>query len=256
MLWIRQQVTSSNVIKLHVEEEKVILNDKEYLLADIKSRSDFRPFVRYIFPLKQTNDVRTIKDEFGGSHWYPYGFKVMEAFSHSANSKNTPGEIAEFSLYHMCAGVSFVFYPESTNFKDALCIVETPMDKNTPFEVTTLKDGEIVQYNADEAFLPDFPKNHFLPKCELTASSNIVGQGGIQVDFQYKDVSRNIVPVPSFYATVKSDKGYISHRKFHVVDGKGSFRFYPLGLTSQEISTIQVGIGKFTDVASIHLTVE
>lgn len=256
MLWITQQVTSSNAIKLHIEEEKVILNEKEYFLSDIKKRSDFRPFVRYILPLKQTHDVRTVKDDFGGNHWYPYGFKVMEAFSHAANSKNTPGEIAEFSLYHMWANVSFVFYPESTNFKDALCIVGTPMDKNTPFEVTTLEDGEIVQYNADEAFLTDLPKNQFLPKCELKSATNLVGQGGIQVNFQYKDVYGNAIDVPSFSATVKSDKGYISHRKIDVINGKGSFRFYPLGLTSKETATIQVGIGKFTDVASIQLTVE
>lgn len=256
MLWLRRQLFSSHAVILHVEEDKFILNETEFKLEDLRRRSDFRSFSRYIFPLKQTNEPRSINDATGGTHSYPIAYRPFDAFSMTFNSKNTPFEMSEMSWFHISESVSFIFYPNSTNFKDALCIADRAQDQHTPFEVTTMVDGEKVQYTADQVFERDMPKNHFLPQCVLSSEKSVVGQAGIKIDFQYKDVEGNEVETPNFYATTKSDKGYLSHSKFPVKGGKGSFRFYPLGLPKGETVDIQVGIGKFTDVASITLTTE
>lgn len=256
MLWITRQWYESHAIKLHVEEDHIILNETRFDLATVKKRSDFRAFTRYVFPLRQSIEQRTTQDTRGGSHSYPYPFKMFDIFSLSNISKLVPEEMAEMSFFYMACSISVVFFPESTNFKDALIMVPRANDQNTPFEVTTSNDGVIVPYKADEFFPEDFPKNHFLPKCEVTSEKTTVDQAGVKINFQYKNVEGLEVAVPDFKATVQSDKGYISHRKFDVKNGKGWFRFYPLGLGKGETVSIKVGIGKFTDVASINLTTE
>lgn len=253
MLWIRKQRHGFWAIKLHVEDDFICLNERVFRLDQLKSRNDFRSFVRFIFPMRQGSDSRTIEDAHGGRHFYPHALKFFDQFSMTYNSKVTPEDMAELEFNYFCTSISVFFYPETQSFKDALFLVSAPDDPNTPFEITTTdNNGKMVPYLVDELFDSDIPRNHFLPKCEVTASKDVVDKAGTKITFTYKDIKGEAQKI-NFKATAKSDSGYISHRKFNVVDGVGSFYFFPMGLSKGEDIKIQIGIGNFTEVVSIDL---
>lgn len=256
MLRIRTDHTDhSNIImRMHVTENVFTLNGKNYLLSDIKARSDFRAFSRFIFPfsfLKRTGEAFAEAVIVDGQEVHfdkPTPLTPFERYAHTFNSKYSG--FPDFPILN--CPLSMIFYPETQNFKDALLIVTKQADV-VPLEITIDANGQTVPYVPDyEGPLPT--NEHLLPKCSLTAENNVVPFNGTNIIFAYRDIA-GMPKAVDFTATVKTDKGYISHNKLDVTGGVGMFKFVPLGLSSGEIAKVQVGIGKYTDVCSVELTI-
>ena len=240
---------SNSAINIHVEEDKFIFNDTTFLLDDLKNSPEFRPFCNFAFPLSNMFKV-LIRVENTDLVYYKSALaKPFDTFSQSFNTKSK-----FLNHFHPTLDfpVTILFYPETKNFKDAhLTVIK--QDDHVPFEVTTTNDnGEKVPYvpDYDGPYIP----NYVLPKC-LLASSPTVPKDGTIVSFTYRDLN-SVEQSVNFEASIKTDKGYISHNKIDIVNGKASFKFIPLGLSSGEKVTIQAGIGRFTNVAKLELTVE
>jgi hypothetical protein len=249
MLW-HQKADHNYAIELHIENDYIVFNNRRFDFNDLKIRPEFRPFTRWIFyAYRQTNAVTT--DRFGVEWPIPIPVEQpVEIFSITNISKAVPGNIPIPFMYGHTL-VSFVVYPESTGFKDSLCIATRSNNDSVPFNVTTKNNSdETVGYSADRVFSGDMPKNEFLPKCRLTKTKD---NDKYNMRFTYKTVS-NTASNSSFIATVKTNKGYVSHQKVEVENGTGEFVFIPLGLSNGEIAKVQVGIGKFTDVVSAEIT--
>lgn len=247
-----------SIIDIHVEEDIIIVNETEHKLEELKARSDFRHFCRYLFPLAnhgRTNIDNYVSVEVDGESrliYKPIGAPLaFERYSNSFNTKHT-----EFPQYtHLNCPISMVFYPETQNFKDALLTV-TRQSEGTwiPLTITTTdSQGNKIPYEPD--YEGPLPKNdHLMPKCLLTADSNTVSSSGTTLNFKYRNINAEDVDV-DFIATAKCDKGYVSHSKFDVKSGLGSFKFIPLGLESGETVKVQVGIGKYTDICNVELEI-
>lgn len=247
------------VIDMHVEENLLIVNGTQYNLEDFKNRKDFRDFCRYMIILSnfgKSDPANYVSVETDGETRLLYKpIATPLPFERYSNSFNT--KFSEFPQYiHINYPISIVFYPETKNFKDALITV-TRQSEGTwvPLTITTKNsEGNIVPYEPDyEGPLPT--NEHLLPKCLLAAETETVSSAGIDITFKYRNINSEDVDV-NFTATAKSDKGYISHSKFDVINGIGTFKFIPLGLSSGEVVKVQVGIGKYTDVCNMELIVE
>ena len=248
-----------SILDIHVEENILNINGTEYQLEDIKSRMDFRSFCLYVFPLSnlgKSNLENYIKIDVEGESRLLYKPNAVPLpFERYSNSYNT--KFSEFPQYiHINCPISVVFYPETKNFRDALMIV-TRQSEGTwvPLTITTTdSQGNKIPYEPDyEGPLPT--NEHLLPKCLLTADSTTVSSTGKTLNFKYRNINAEDIDV-DFTATAKCNKGYISHSKFDVKSGRGSFKFIPLGLDSGEKVKVQVGIGKYTDICNLELTVE
>jgi hypothetical protein len=244
--------SNNNAIDLHVENDRIVINEQEHLLSDVKARTDFRPYCKMTFPLKQTSvDQRTIQDAQGGSHSYPYSLPPFDIFTHTAESKYTQYELSLFT--HHIYDVSFMFFPHHNTFKDAVLCVLATTDPNVPFNITTKNNEDIVPYIPDKTIteITGWADNIY-PKCSLyllnTATVN--DQTVHTLEFVYNDLDETPV-VCDFTATVKSNKGYLSHQKLDVVDGKAQFKYIPFGLDPTDKADIQVGIGKYSYIAKL-----
>lgn len=246
-----------SAMEIHVDDYKMIINGTEFHLGDIKERKDFRAFCRYIFPLSnyrgldnQAYEIVKIGDE-EKIFYKPVALQTpFERYSNSFNTKHS-----EFPQYsHLNCPISMVFYPETKTFKDALMTV-TRQGEFVPLKITTTdKDGNIIDYKP--AYEGPLPTNeHLIPKCELKADKSKVPSNGTVINFTYKDRNAKSVKC-DFTATVKVNKGYITHNEFEVKASKGSFKFFPLGLSKGEKVLVQVGIGKYSDIVNMELEVE
>ena len=254
MFWQINDTEHASAIDLHVEEEKITLNGVPFELNLIKSRNDFRDFNRMVFPLKQISNEYVVEDVSGGKHFYPSAMKPFDLFSYTNVSKMQAHEVSQITNFLIA--VSFVFYPHTTNFKDALLVFAKSIDVNVPLKITTTdSDGNKIDYLPEREFDKKVVHGGFSPKCTLQATSLVVDSLGTDIEFFYRDIAGEAVTC-NFTATVKSDKGYISHSKIDVIDGKGKFKFFPMGLSSGEEVKVQVGIGKYTDIVNITLTVK
>jgi len=249
---------SNIVMRMHVAENVFTLNGRNFLLSDIKSRNDFRSFCRFVFPFSTlkgsfhdpTFAERIVSNNVEYHFDKPAPLAVpFERYSQTYNSK-----FSEFpDIPVLNCPLSIIFYPETQNFKDALLIV-TRQDDIVPLEITIDDNGQKVPYVPEyEGPLP--VNEHLLPKCTLIAENATVSYNGTTLIFTYNDIF-GVPKLVDFTATVKTDKGYVSHNKFDVVSGVGKFKFIPLGLSSGEKVKIQVGIGKYTDICNTELTVE
>lgn len=245
--------SNNNAINLHVEENRIVLNEREHLLADIKSRTDFLPYCKMAFPLKQTSsDQRTIQDAFGGHHSYPFSLNPFDLFTHTSETKYNQHELSLFT--HQSYDVAFIFFPHHTNFKDAILSVLGKTDPNVPFNITT-KDanGNIVPYVPSRIVTEiDGWADYIYPKCSLNVvnTSTENGQTVHTLEFTYKDLDETSINC-DFPAYVKTTKGYVTHRRIDVVNGKAQFKYIPLGLNSTEKANIQVGIGKYSFISTL-----
>jgi hypothetical protein len=243
-----------NAIILHVEEDRIILNEKEYRLEDIKKRTDFRPYCKIGFPIKQTAiDQRVIEDSFGGKHSYPYAFPPFDIFTITSETKLMQHEIENLINYHL--DVAFIFFPHTKNFKDAVLTIIKSGDENVPLIVTTLDaDKNKIDYVPDQILTESARNGLCFPKCKLAVIDN--GTKSFNrlpvyvVEFTYNDMDGNFVEC-DFDAYVKTSCGYVSHRKLKVKNGKATFKYIPIGVNDDEKAEIQVGIGKFSVVTGI-----
>jgi len=242
--------SNNNAIILHVEEQKIILNETEFYLSDIKKRSDFKPYCKLVFPLKQVSiDKRTIKDSFGGSHYYPFALPPFDLFTYTAETKFIQQEISEIT--NQSYEVQFIFFPHHTNFKDAVLSLLKPTDPNVPFKVTTTdQNNNIIDYIPDRIFTESVSVIYPKSTLEIVETKQINGITYYTLEFTYKDIDGIFVSC-DFDAYVKTSSGYVSHRKLKVKSGKVRFTYIPLGLNSDEKSEIQVGIGKYSDIVNI-----
>ena len=238
---------------LHVEEDRVILNEKEYFLSDIKSRTDFRPYCKIVLPLKQTSiDQRVVEDSYGGKHSYPYGMTAFDLFTYTADSKLLVNEV-EFFTYTSLE-VCFIFLPHNNNFKDAILGIVKPSDPNVPFKVTTLdKNKNVIDYIPDKIITEFSRIGPIYPKCTikvLDSDKKFNELPVYNIEFTYNDIDGNFVEC-DFDAYIKTSCGYVSHRKIKVKNGKATFRYIPIGVDVEEQAEIQVGIGKHTNITGI-----
>ena len=67
----------------------------------------------------------------------------------------------------------------------------------------------------------------------------------IKVELFWND-DRKIPELCEIY--IKSDIGYVNKRKLNLINGKGSFKYIPLGLDIQDIATIKVGFKTYSNV--------
>jgi hypothetical protein len=243
----------SNAINLHVEEDRVILNESEHFLTNIKKRTDFRPYCKMLFPLKQTSiDQRNIEDSFGGKHSYPYSMPPFDSYTYTSDSKMLQDEIEPF--LHSSMEVSFIFFPHTKNFMDAILLISKPSDINVPFKVTKLdKNKNIIDYIPDKIFTESVRIGPAYPKCTLQIIDKEKTFNSLPVYdilFTYNDIDGNFVEC-DFDAYVKTSCGYISHRKIKVKNGKATFRYIPIGVNDDEQAEIQVGIGKYSNITGI-----
>lgn len=239
---------SNAEIKIHITENEFTFNDRTFSLNELKSRNDFRPFCNFVFPLYNFFKIGVKTDS--GDYFRVKVSNPFDSFTESYNSKYK-------YLNHLHPAldmpVSIMFFPESKNFKDALLVI-LKQDDFVPLEVTTTDDsGKIVPYVPD--YTGPYLPYSVLPKCLLASEKTTVDQTGTTVTFTYRNLNE-INEYVDFEATARTNKGYISHSKFDVKLGTGTFKFIPLGLSSGEKVTIDAGIGKYTRVASIDLVVE
>jgi len=249
-MYILYNSNSYNAINLHVEEDRIVLNEQEHLLEDLKKRTDFRSFSKIVFPLKQTSlTPRIIEDSFGGKHSYPYSLDPLDLYTLTAETKYSQAEISKKE--NIDCTVQFIFYPNTQNFKDAVLSLTKPADVNVPFIVTTSKNNQIVDYVTDIE-LQEPIKDYILPKCnlEVISTQTINGLPTTTIEFTYKDINGVFVDC-NFTAYVKSSCGYVTHRKLNVKNGKTRFKYIPLGLEVDQKSQIQVGIGKYSIVTNL-----
>jgi len=249
MLWIQKSSRMSNMetIILEIQDKRMLFNDHEILWDDLAKRSDFRPFVRYVWPMKETFDRRIWRQAPDGEFYgCPSPHVAYDLFGFTAQSKLT---MAEWNIFTDSLGpiwLTCIIYPHSTCFKDSIITLTVPRDQKAPISY----DMEPSRIFEDKRVMV----TDWVPKCSLECAKKTVTQKGEEITFKYADHEGNFHPA-SFKAQVKTDKGYVSHQEIDVVDGIGKFRFIPLGLEKPDKVKIQVGIGKFTDVASITLKV-
>lgn len=232
---------------LRVDEEKMTINGREFLLADLQARNDFKPFCSYIFPLSN-REAKLQHGEIIYPH-YPAMTFPFERFSETQHNK-----LASIfpHLQHLFLPVQVVFYPDTKKFSDALVIVNQQTEDSLIRITSSDHNGNEQEINPHFSG-PFSLVNDIIPKCTLEASE-MVSTRGTTLTFKYHDRQGNFVPA-TFEATAKADKGFVSHSKFEVVDGIGKFKFIPYGLDNGEKTQIQVGIGRYTDVCSIDITV-
>jgi hypothetical protein len=236
---------SNAEIKIHVTENEFTFNNKVYYLNELKTRNDFRPFCNIVFPLTNFFKIGVKTD--AGDYFKSQPANSFDSFTQSYNSKYK-------YLNHLHPAldmpVSVMFFPETKNFKEALLVV-LKQDDFVPIEVTTTDNsGKIIPY------IPDYEGPYLpysvLPKCLLEVVDS--DSSGTTLQFTYRDLN-SVEQHVDFEATARTNKGYISHTKFDVKSGKGTFKFIPLGLSKGEKVTIDAGIGKYTRVASIDVVV-
>lgn len=239
-----------NAIVLHVEEERIILNEREHSLYDIKVRSDFLPYCKFVYPLKQTSiDQRLIEDSFGGKHSYPYSLNPFDIYSYTASSKLSQHDADQF--IGLNTEVSFMFYPHTKNFKDATLMITKSSNEYVPLKVTTLDDNKNVIDYVPDKIITDAITNT-APKCKLQViETKIDNELPVStIEFTYNDIDGNFVEC-DFPAYVKASCGYVSHRKLYVKKGKARFKYIPIGVDAEEQTEIQVGIGNYSIVTNI-----
>lgn len=239
-----------NAIVLHVEEDRIILNEREHSLYDIKVRSDFLPYCKFVYPLKQTSiDQRLIQDSFGGNHSYPYSMNPFDIYSYTSSAKLSQDDVDSF--LSISTEVSFMFYPHTKNFKDATLMIAKSSNNYVPLKVTTLDDNKNVIDYVPDKIITDLT-THAGPKCKLevieTKTTNRLTVSTIE--FTYNDIDGNFVEC-DFPAYVKASCGYVSHRKLYVKQGKARFKYIPMGVDASEKTEIQVGIGRYSIVTNI-----
>lgn len=84
------------------------------------------------------------------------------------------------------------------------------------------------------------------PNLKLTSHPTCDSNGtDIKVELFWND-NRSIPEICEVY--VKADIGYVNKRKLNLINGKGSFRYIPLGLEKQDIATIKVGFKTYSNV--------
>jgi hypothetical protein len=264
MFWLRTKSYSDCSINLHVEEDRIVLNQKEFLYETLLNRRDIRCFSRVIFPLLP-GSTKFIDDGVK----YPETKDFLDSFNDTYVSKMSLLDYAKNwnpgIFWNLSVPISFVKYPETTNFKNGLLIVTKPVATDYSPKVNCIittknENGDTVSYIPDRS-IDEYPDQYdltddFLPKCTLTGNDTIsVGStSGIELTFSYRDINSNMQFV-TCSGEIKADKGYITHRKFSTNDGTFSFKFIPLGLNVGEIAKVQVGLGKYTDVVSKTVTV-
>lgn len=241
---------------MNVMDNTLFINKHVFHLEDLKKRNDFRPFCRYVFSMKQIPFVgpkgQIVPHDFV---WNYEGKDILilpiaepfERYSTTYNSKHN-----NYEPNYFVNVVSVVFYPETKNFKDAMILIPKAKD-GVPQEIMIADDEK-----GTIPYVPDFEgplldNQHLLPKCLLDGDETVDIGGGIY-EFTYRNIDGVPVSV-DFQATAKTDKGYISHQKFDVVKGKGRFKFIPFGLDKGEVATVQVGIGKYSDVVKKEIMI-
>lgn len=238
---------------IHVTENTITYNTVTITLDSIKQRNDFKSFCRFVFPLNLSRIKNTGHRYLDPNTGKEYEMLIptipFDLYSQTYNSKHNA-----LSHLHMLKTSMFcIFYPETKNFKDALLFV-TKQTEASPLIITTENDkGEIVPYvpEREEFFSIN---DHILPKCTLTSDSKTVPLEGTNIVFAYRDIN-GIPKEVDFIATVKTDKGYITHNNLDVTDGIGIFKFIPLGLNTGEKVKVEVGIGNFSNICNVELTV-
>lgn len=242
---------SNSEIKVHVTENEFTFNGTTFTLDQLKQSREFRPFCSLVFPL--SNIFKTgVKVKVGENELSYFKSSVLNPFDQHVQSYVSKNKYLNHLHPSLDLAVSVLFYPETKNFKDAVLVIIKQED-HVPLEVTTTDNtGNVITYVPDEEG-PHIP-NSGIPKCLLTSDKDNVDQSGTTLQFTYRDIN-SVEQYVDFEATVKSDKGYVSHSKFDVKSGKGTFKFIPLGLSSGEQIKVQVGIGKYTDVVSKVLTI-
>lgn len=247
--------SNNNAVNLHVEEDRIILNEREHLLSEIKSRTDFRSYSKIVFPLKQTSiEQRTISDQFGGTHYYPYSLNPFDLFTYTAETKYSQHEVS--LITNESYEISFIFFPHHINFKDAILCVTNVTDTNVPFNITTTdSDNNIIPYVPNRTITQiNSWDDYIYPKCTLEVIDTVIENNlpVTTIEFTYKDLDSNFIS-SNFNAYIRNTKGYVSHRKLEVVNGKARFKYIPLGLSSEEKSLIQVGIGRYSFITTIEI---
>lgn len=251
MYWLYELPQNNSYATIvHIEEERIVVNEKEFLLSELKSRNDFNSYCKFVFPFKQTSpeNQRTIEDKNGGKHFYPLVINTFDILGFTQNTKLNQEEFGSSQLYSI--NISVLFYPHSTNFKDAALLIIKPSDPNTPFKVTTLdSQNKVIDYIPDKILTDTNVRAN--PKCILTSEVNNNDPLKSQtIKFIYQDVD-GIKHNVNFKAKVKASAGYITHREINVVDGEATFTWIPLGLSSGEKAEIQIEIGRYTDICSL-----
>jgi hypothetical protein len=243
---------SNAEIKIHVTENEFTLNGTTFVLKDLKSSNEFRPFINLAFPLSNIFKVG-VKVNVDGKELSYFKSTALSPFDQHVQSYVSKNKYLNHLHPSLDMVVSMLFFPETKNFKDAVLQVIQQEDY-VPIEVTTIdSSGQIIPYKPD--YIGPHIPNSGIPKCLLTSEDDIVDQTGTALSFTYRDIN-SVEQYVDFEATVKTNKGYISHSKFDVVNGKGKLKFIPLGLSSGEKVKVQVGIGKYTDVVSKTLVVK
>lgn len=239
-------------INIHVTETSITVNDEEYTLEYLKTKNDFRDFCLMLFPLSNLGKVGVAQNINGTekiTHYISKSLPPFDAFSISYDSKSKYLSHLQPTLN---LPISMAFYPETQNMKDALLIVQK-QSSDVPFKITTTDSKkQIIDYVPDYEGL--YQPNRILPKCTLKADEVLVSTNGIELEFNYRDMNSIFRPV-NCTAVTKTNKGYVSHNKISVVNGIGRFKFIPLGLDSGEKVDVQVGIGKYSKLCNIELTV-
>ena len=243
---------SNALLKIHVTEDNISINDKIFNLDELKTKNDYRSFCNIVFPLGNMFKIVTRLEKDGQLFPY-YNSPVLEPFDSYTQSYNSKSKYLNHLFPALDMPVSILFYPETKNFKDALLVILKQED-HVPLEVTTTDNSDKVI-----PYVPDYEGPYIsysvLPKCLLSSELDIVSNEGTTLHFTYRDIN-SVEQNVNFVATAKCDKGYVSHSKFDVKEGKGSFKFIPLGLSSGEKVKIQVGIGKYTNIVSKTLVVK
>jgi len=264
MFWLRTKSYSDSSINLHVEEDKIVLNQKEFSYQTLLNRKDIRCFSRVIFPLLP-GSTKFVDDDVK----YPETKDFLDIFNDTYVSKMllldyvknwNPG-----IFWNLSVPISFIKYPETTNFKNGLMIVTKPVVTDYSPKVnciiTTKDESNTIVNCVPDRSIDEYPDQYdltddFLPKCTLTGDNTISASSfsGIELTFTYKNVN-GLAQSVACSGEIKADKGYITHRKFSTNNGIFSFKFIPLGLNVGEITKVQVGLGKYTDVVSKTITV-
>lgn len=250
MLWIQKNKGMSNMetVILEIQDKRMMFNDHEILWDNLTKRSDFRPFVRYVWPMKETFDKRIWRKAPDGEFYgCPAPHVAYDLFGFTTQSKLS---LSEWNIFTDSLGpiyLTCIIYPHSTSFKDSILTLTVPPEPKAP--VTYDMEPTRVFEEGKQIMRSDWQ-----PKCTLECPKKTIPQKGEEITFTYKDHEGNFHPA-SFKAQVKTNKGFVSHQEIDVVEGIGKFKFIPLGLDKPDEVKIQVGIGKFSDVASIKLKV-
>ena len=232
---------------IHVTPSTIEINGIITHWGDLKERG-FQPLSKFVFPLSlirdRNNSYGHLEEKEDGTQkvWDKLmPIPPFEKWSVTSNTKTVKQLYTPSLIYP----ILLFIYPETQNFLDSKLVVYKKLD-GAPWKITKLTDdGKIIDY--EPAYVgPDNGGN--FPKCTLEGPDTVDSKGGT-FEFSYHDIAGKFLPI-DFEATAKVNCGYITHQTFKVTKGKGNVKFIPLGLDKGETVTLQIGIGKYTDVVS------